>query len=507
MTDPDSNIRPRDVRKAQRGIVSVILVLGAARVLVFSLGFPVFNNVDEAAHFDLVYRYSTCSWPREDLMPIERETAIVLVLYSSQEYSTLKRLQGVFSKPLWNQQGIREQVWFPVHVEKTRRMILNYEAASLPIYYSGAGLWCSLGRWMGFKEVYLVYWIRLLNVPVFILLIWICYRIGGLLFPGDWYYAMGLPLAAALFPQDIYYGITSDTFSPVFCGMTMYLLLRIVLEPAGLGRYFFAGLMIAVTYLIKLSNFPVYILAIFLLAYKAIQLRREKKRDSKQIHGFVLLGATAVLPVLAWILWSQHVMGDWTGALAKIKYFGWTVKPISEWLNHPIFTREGIRIFLADLTKAYWRGEYNWDGKTIHSAWMDGFYVVSTGLLLAAAVLRLFLVRCSSEGIIPLIYTACFVILLTTVLFLGFLSIQFDYGHCPNPSREHPYFISGRLVLCTFIPFLLLYMQGLRNLFFWFKNTAAPLTALLVVMMVLFAGEIVLNAPVLKSGYNWFHLP
>ncbi len=507
MTDSQTLQTPPSGRSARCWLFAAILTLGALRVLIFSLGFPLFNNVDEAAHFDLVYRYSTGAWPREPLPPIEQETAVILALYSSQEYSTVKPLPGMFAEPLWKQPGIRQQPWFPPYVEKVRRMIPNYEAASLPVYYAGAGLWCALGRGMGFREGYLVYWIRLLNVPVFILLIWITYRISILLFPGDAYYAMGLPLAAAFFPQDIYYGITSDTFSPLFFGFVMLLLLRIVREPAGMGRYCLTGLIIAATFLIKLSNFPVYVLAVFLLGYAIRQRRKNPIRDPRQAPGILLLTAAAVLPVLAWIWWSQHAMGDWSGASAKMRHFGWAIKPASEWLNHPIFTGRGLATFLADLTKTYWRGEYNWDGKPIQTGWMDVFYVYSTALLLAAAVPSAIFARNSTPVPLRLIHTAGFVMLLMAVLFLGALSIQFDYGYCPNPSREHPYFISGRLVFCTFIPFLLLYLQGLRSLFFRVANSALPLVVLSLVMLVLFAGEILLNAPVMNSEYNWFHLP
>ena len=47
------------------------------------------------------------------------------------------------------------------------------------------------------------------------------------------------------------------------------------------------------------------------------------------------------------------------------------------------------------------------------------------------------------------------------IAFLGFLSLQFDFGHCINPSRERPYFFQGRLM--AMIPFALLYIYGLQR--------------------------------------------
>ena len=43
---------------------------------------------------------------------------------------------------------------------------------------------------------------------------------------------------------------------------------------------------------------------------------------------------------------------------------------------------------------------------------------------------------------------------------LALLSIQFDFGNCINPSREHPYFTSGRLLSGALIPFAVVYVYG-----------------------------------------------
>jgi len=52
------------------------------------------------------------------------------------------------------------------------------------------------------------------------------------------------------------------------------------------------------------------------------------------------------------------------------------------------------------------------------------------------------------------------VIFLAGIAFLALLSIQFDFGSCINPSREHPYFTSGRLLSGALIPFAVVYVYG-----------------------------------------------
>ena len=55
----------------ERKIVLLLCALAAIHVFVFSAAFPLFNNVDEAAHFDLVLKYSRGDLPQgiENLSP------------------------------------------------------------------------------------------------------------------------------------------------------------------------------------------------------------------------------------------------------------------------------------------------------------------------------------------------------------------------------------------------------------------------------------------------------
>ena len=133
-----------------------------------------------------------------------------------------------------------------------------------------------------------------------------------------------------------------------------------------------------------------------------------------------------------------------------------------------------------------------------------GFYAVSSLLFLAAAIAGLRkqagLTAFQREAI-----GSASLIFLAGVAFLALLSIQFDFGNCINPSREHPYFTSGRLLSGALIPFAVVYVYGV----FWAcgrVNTALPLVVVGLVVVFMTTSEILVDRVVFLSEHNWFHL-
>jgi hypothetical protein len=92
------------------------------------------------------------------------------------------------------------------------------------------------------------------------------------------------------------------------------------------------------------------------------------------------------------------------------------------------------------------------------------------------------------------------------VAFLGCLSITFDFHDCFYPSREHPYFTSGRLMLGALIPFTLLYLYGLDRLLGWLKLQRLRPMALGAMIVFMLGTEIMTDWPVFGSEYNWYQL-
>jgi hypothetical protein len=83
--------------------------------------------------------------------------------------------------------------------------------------------------------------------------------------------------------------------------------------------------------------------------------------------------------------------------------------------------------------------------------------------------------------------------------------VKYDFQNCFYPSRAHPFFVSGRLMLGMLVPFLLLFACGLDRLMKNFQNSMKffVLFALLAFML---ASEITIDWKIFPNEYNWFHL-
>jgi len=197
--------------------------------------------------------------------------------------------------------------------------------------------------------------------------------------------------------------------------------------------------------------------------------------------------------------------GDFTGAASKAQLLGWTTKQFSDWWSHPIFTVPGMWTFLSELIASFWRGEFMWHAQTIGYRGLDLFYVLSSIGLILIAVIALLRARAKNTNAaqhrVLWIAAACVV---AAIVFLGFLSLQFDFGACINPSRERPYFFQGRLMLGALIPFATLYVYGLSRLL---RNQSGLLFgATGAIAIIITVSDLLANRVAFTSAYNWFHM-
>ena len=95
---------------------------------------------------------------------------------------------------------------------------------------------------------------------------------------------------------------------------------------------------------------------------------------------------------------------------------------------------------------------------------------------------------------------------LAAVAFLGFLSIIYDFQDCFYPSRAHPYFTSGRLMLGALIPFLLLYLYGLDRALCRVKNNWVRPLVLAGMILFMLISEILIDWRLFPNANNWFHM-
>jgi len=479
-------------------------LFAAVRVLVFSAALPFFNNVDERRHFDLVMKYASAHVPRGAEL-ISPATLPYLSHYASPEFlSAPEDLEGGYYGPMWKHPA-EEVAPTIAKIEEIWSRTPNQEASQPPLYYAVCAVWFHLGQWIGMKDASGLYWVRFLNVVFEAALVWLGYVAARIIFSDQIALRLGVPLLIAAVPQDAFYGINNDLLSPICFGLVFICLIKWLSQgepsiPLGIAT----ALSIAAAYLTKLSNLPLMFVAVAAILWWCISESRagRLRRAMPALGALVICAAT---PIVAWLLWMKTHFGDFTGTTSKAQLLGWTAKPFSDWWSHPIFTAAGMWTFISELIASFWRGEFMWHGHTIGFERMDLFYVFSSLGLILVAVTSLVRERVEHSGQAQRrmlwMAAACVIV---TIMFLGFLSLQFDFGTCINPSRERPYFFQGRLMLGALIPFATLYVYGLNRLLRGLPGLA--LGALAAIAIIITMSEALANRVAFSSAYNWFHM-
>lgn len=503
MAEPADNPAVANERK----IIFLLGLLAAVHVFVFSAAFPFFNNVDEQIHFDLAVKYSQGHVPRA-LEPVSDNAVNYIVLYSASEYvvNPTNYPDGQFPPPPWTQplEKIR-----PALIVKTAawQSVKNYEASQPPLYYMLAALWWDLGSFCGLHDGGLLYWLRFLNVIFIIALAWLGYIAARLVFPGRKFLQVGVPALVAFIPQTAFYSIQNDVLSPLCFGAAFIGLVKLLrAENPGVRLGIFTGLALAATFLTKISNLPLLAVSGLVVLFKAGQLAGAGKFRTA-FPSLLALALCAGLPMAAWLGWCKFAFNDYSGTAAKIQFLGWTHKPFAEWWHHPLFTPHGFWVFLSGLMTTFWQGEFTWHRQPLALPAANLVYFAASILLVAIALLNFlpqFKNMAAPQRQALWFGFGCFA---ASILFLGFLSIIYDFHDCFYPSREHPYFTSGRLMLGALIPFLLLFTFGLDQLLNKFKfGDAAKFCVLAAIILFMLITEITTDWPVFSNPYNWFHM-
>jgi hypothetical protein len=132
--------------------------------------------------------------------------------------------------------------------------------------------------------------------------------------------------------------------------------------------------------------------------------------------------------------------------------------------------------------------------------------VVTTGLFIIVSGVGLLASRRKTHKDYRFVLAAGFWMVLVSIVFLGFLSMLYDFGNCPYPSREQPYFVSGRLICGVLVPFLAIYLDGLGRLSSRVSQRFNPLVIVLLMVVIMTLSELWLSREAFASFYNWFGL-
>jgi hypothetical protein len=379
----------------------------------------------------------------------------------------------------------------------------NHESGEPPLYYAIAGAWFDIGRTLGFGELTSLYWVRFLNVVFATALVWLGYRAGLIVFGEQQFPAIATATLLAIWPQSSFYSIQGDSLAAVTFAFAFIATMKLLnAERPAILTAVSAGLAVAATCLIKTANLPLIFVVLAALIFRTARFSRERRLS----YGLPTLGAfiiSVVLPLGIWFGWNARHFGDLTATKSKIDLLGWTPKAFTEWWSHPIFTPTGAKDFWSELMASFWRGEFIWHGERMSTWWNDAFYWTVSTLALAIAIIFLFRQRRAGPQ-----RAALWLAILSfaaLVAFLVLLSIRFDFGECPYPSREHPYFTSGRLLNAAAVPFFLLFAYAIHEIASWVKRASVQWSLLASIVLLVLTWQLSVNAPVLSSQYNFFH--
>jgi hypothetical protein len=158
------------------------------------------------------------------------------------------------------------------------------------------------------------------------------------------------------------------------------------------------------------------------------------------------------------------------------------------------------------LLRSFWRGEYVWHAMPMAWAPADWFYLISSFVMVTAFIVQLVGSWRSKTSLQQLAESQSLLLFLTSVLFMAAISLLFDFHDCVNPSREHPFFISGRIISGSLLPFALMYVAGIEFLFRPIRKWVPAGAGLACVLLLITAAEIHVRRPVFSSPYNFFAL-
>jgi hypothetical protein len=381
----------------------------------------------------------------------------------------------------------------------------NYESGQPPLYYFLTGGWWRVCQAAGWKGANRVFALRCLNgflLAATILAGWLAAR---LIFPENRFIRVAAPAIIACQPQSIYYCVSDDNLVALTFGLVFLLVLKCWQRDALSVRQGMAlGLAFAAVFLTKLTCVPLLAVAACVLVIKAgIWVREAKWRASR--WGLAALSVSAGIPALAWMLWCRTRLGDWSGSAQKSQLLHWTLKPVADWFDHPLFSVGGFLFFIGRNIATFWQGEALWFRQPLANPWADLAYVLGT----VGSVLLVFMVLVvRPQRVAPLQRVALWFGMAgaaSLLLFLAWMSVRYDYHDCFNPSSAVPFFLAGRMMLGVLIPAILIFAKSLDLVLFQ-ANERLKFLVLGLLLLVMLAVELYVDHPVFHSQYSWIRL-
>ena len=480
--------------------IAVLCLAATLKILFFSVSLPFFP-LDEELHFDAIHKYAN-GYTRTAVLPgFDQETAEIIELYHSPQFLRVADPGKPFV-PLsaWcrpSEEHLPAELQFRT---EAWRQLKNIEIDAPPAYYVMEAGWYKLGRLMDYSGMFLLYWLRSLSAisyGFFVLFSWMFVREC---YPENKYLQISVPVFLVAFPQDCFLFMIPNSLCATFMALTLLLFAKLRKQPDRSPLFYLStGVLAAVTALLSFGNFLVAI-PVLVTAWFVIREGLGTPAERPRIVKTVAMMAAAALPMAAWFIHNHAVLGNWSGSKAKQEYLTWTVKPLSQIFHHPLFTFPGFGYFASTLSRNFWRGEVYWAAAP-RAAWIDPLYLWLSLILCLIFLVHVF----RSKPATPdesFRNAVSITLVIGGVLFLMLISLPFDFGRCFYPSREHPYFVSGRLIIGALLPFLIMFLGGLQVLCGWISKRLNPLYVALPLAALVFVTETVLFYPIMSSRFN-----
>ncbi|MBW2447052.1 MAG: hypothetical protein JRG83_14130 [Deltaproteobacteria bacterium] len=483
--------------RRKQAAIAALAGIAALRVLLLAAAFPFFHQVDEHQHVDTIHR-----WSRGQLPGAEAAYLSEPVIDWALEFGSFEYLEANPPPPYLARPGARpDSPWVP-EVRAAFASVVNQEAESPPTYYAAAALWYKAGE-LAFEGVDLLLWVRALNALVLAALIVLAHAWLRRRAPDDPLLYWGVPALLAFFPQDAFYGIGPDGFCALMGGLAFVGAVEAASPgPRTVGRDVTAGVAVALAFLAKYTNAIYGGVLVVALALRMGSASGRGEAGTRVAARIALAGGVAAALSGAWLLRNQLVVGDALATARKVAHLEWTPLPWSDFLSHPIFGPAGFSEWAPTTLALFWRGEFRWLAEPMTLPGLDGALALVSAVCLAFGAASAWRAARRGAWLEPLA-------LLTTLAgfaTLAMLSARFAFTDWGNPTRAHPYFTEGRLVLGVLLPFSVVFVRGIGQAFSRL-HPAVPWAALGLWIALVTATDFAVAAPAFASPWNWFHLP
>ncbi|MGA2246555.1 MAG: DUF2142 domain-containing protein [Verrucomicrobiota bacterium] len=486
----------------ERLIVGSLCLFAALHVFIFAAAFPFFTNVDERAHLGTVLNFARGKMPRT-YDDFTSETVRCLALYNSKFYLGSETNRDELLPQPWKLPASEQAAW--IAAQAPGYAGTNYENSQPPLYYAVAGACWNVTEHLGLDEGHRLYWLRFLNIPVVVLVVWLGWLGAKTVFTDSIFHRLAVPALLAFMPQSAFYSLGNPAFAPLFFGAAFVLLLHLAgSDPPSVWLSAAAGLALAGAFLVKMTNVPPLMVTVVFFAFWVWQLWRTGKL-ARSLPALSALCLCAALPSAIWCFWCRKVFGDFTGTRSMAHFWTWTPKPFAEWWSHPIFTFPGARKFFALFFSQFWQGEFTCHCQPMALRVPSWIYEFATAGLLAVALAKTLQPPALTSLPQRRVLWFGFFAFASSAAFLFFSSISYNFNQCPIPTPQIPYLTNGRHALGALIPFMLVFVSGLDQLMCR-ASLRTKFLALAVILLSMLGTEVVSDRRAFGDPYNWFHL-